>query len=342
MVEIARGSMTSGGSHRTPSGRLAVEASGAQTVRLAIAGSLPTLDQSASRRDHPRNGGASPTNGKRMARRGRETGAPNAEGISPVPTLALRGGLSGLFVDFDHLPALLADNDPAGIRHVTIARWSVLLAAAGFDGRHIDPDEFPTPQPSATLAAEGAWRLAECMGFIETGLLTDSGRDVAALADLDAASRYKALAPMLAVGIESALVGQGGVPIVPLLRRAAQCLTATRNLWARECPGLVPVEIGAIVHWACVDVQRAQILVGDIEINRDLTMRRVGTPDPDAPAGANAERHFERIVEFYLEHPDLGGRVRLSFGEELALARLLAYCGLFREDVLGPGVFWLA
>ena len=76
--------------------------------------------------------------------------------------------------------------------------------------------------------------------------------------------------------------------------------------------------------------------------NRDVAMHRVGPPDPDAPAGANAERHFERLVEFYLEHPDLGERAPFSFGEELALARLLAYCGLFREDVQGPGVFWLA
>ena len=34
---------------------------------------------------------------------------PNAGETSSVPTLALRGGLSGLFVDFDLLPDLLAD-----------------------------------------------------------------------------------------------------------------------------------------------------------------------------------------------------------------------------------------
>ena len=277
-----------------------------------------------------------------MARRGREAGAPNDEGMSPVPTLALRGGLSGLFVDFDHLPALLANIDPAGDRGATVARWSALLEKIGFDDRHIDPDEYPVAQTEAALAAEGAWRLSDRMGFIEVGLLTDSGRKVTTFADLDAESRRKALAPMLAEGAESALVGQDGVPIVPLLRRAAQCLTATRNLWARECPGLVPIEIGAIVHWACVDVRRAQILVRDIEINRDVAMHRVGPPDPDAPAGANAERHFERIVEFYLEHRDLGERVPLSFGEELALARLLAYCGLFREIGSGLSEFCLA
>ena len=37
----------------------------------------------------------------------------------------------------------------------------------------------------------------------------------------------------------------------------------------------------------------------------------------------------------------LGQRVPLSFSEELALARLLGYCGLFREAPLGSGMFCL-
>ena len=131
------------------------------------------------------------------------------------------------------------------------------------------------------------------------------------------------------------------MPIIPLLRRAAERLTASTNLWVRECPGLVPVEVGAIVYWACVDSPRAHTLVRDIEINRDVAMHRVGPLNPDAPAGANVERHFDRILEFYLEHPDLGQGVPLSFGEEPTLARLLGYCGLFRGHAIGPGMFCL-
>ena len=137
------------------------------------------------------------------------------------------------------------------------------------------------------------------------------------------------------------LLGQDGLPIIPLLRRAAEHLSASTNLWARECPGLVPVEIGAIVYWASVDARRAHVLVRDIEINRDVAMHRVGPPDQDAPPGTNAGRHFDRILEFYLAHRDLGGRVSFSFGEEMALARLLGYCGLFRQHVLGPEMFCL-
>ena len=258
-----------------------------------------------------------------------------------MPTLALRGGLSGVFVDFDLLPDLLAGLDQTSERTAVVARWSAFLEASGLDSRAIDPDEFPVGQPAATLAADGAWRLAERLGFIASGTLPDLGREVAAFAELDSAGRRESLVPVLAKGVESVLLGQDGLPIVPLLRRAAECLAASTNLWARECPGLVPVEVGAVVYWACVDARRAHVLVRDIEINRDVAMHRVGRPDPDAPPGANAERHFDRILEFYLEHPDLGQRVTLSFGEELALARLLGYCALFREAALGPGMFCL-
>ena len=261
-------------------------------------------------------------------------------GISPVPTLALRGGLSGVFTVFDHLPVLLAGLDDPGDRPETVARWAALLESFGFEDRHIDLDDYPVIQSEATLAAEGAWRFAESMVFIASGSLTDTGRQVAEFAGLDSAGRRKALATMLAESVESALVGQGGAPILPLFRQAAQRLAESENLWVRECPGLLPIEVGTIVHWVCVDLNHAYTLVRDIEINRDLAMHRVGPPNPNAPAGANAERHFERVSEFYLEHPDLRERVPLTFGEEFALVRLLGYCGLLGEETKAE-VFWL-
>ena len=238
-----------------------------------------------------------------------------------------------MFVEFDHLPALLADMGRSKERHATVARWASLLEKLGFDDHHIDPGDYPVTQPESALAADGAWRFAECMGFIAAGNLTKAGRKVAGLTGLEPASRHEALAPILAEGVESALVGQSGEPILPLLRQAAQTLAASRNIWARDCPGLLPVEVGAIAHWACVDLQRAHNIVRDIEINRDVAMHRVGPPNPDAPAGANAERHFERVSEFYLEHSDLREQVALTFGEELALVRLLGYCGVLQVAI---------
>ena len=91
-----------------------------------------------------------------------QEGTPN--GASSVPTQVLRGGLYGLFVDFDHLPALLADMGRSKERRATVAQWADLLEKLGFDYRHIDPDDYPVIQPEAALAADGAWRFAECMG----------------------------------------------------------------------------------------------------------------------------------------------------------------------------------
>ena len=286
-----------------------------------------------------RGAGIVPDSGNRMAE-GFGVRKVDGEGISPIPTLALRGGISGVFVDFDLLPALFASINRSKARRVIVARWARLLDKHGFEDRHIDSDDHPVAQPESTLAAEGAWRLAEYMGFITAGALMDTGRQVAEFAGLDAATRQELLAPILAAAVEGALVGQGGAPILPLLRQAAQTLAESENLWVRECPGLLPVEVGAIVHWACVDLQRAHTLVRDIEINRDIAMHRVGPPNRRARAGANAERHFERVSEFYLEHSDLRERVPLTFGEELALVRLIGYCGLLRE-VAKAGLLWL-
>ena len=259
---------------------------------------------------------------------------PNNVLLDSVPTLALRGGLSGEFVDFRLLPALLADFDGL-LPSAAIGRWVELLVVRGFDARHIDPD---ADRLAAEVAAEGAWRLADRTGLIAEGRMTGAGRAVAALAERDPAESRESLAVLLRPRVEAALAGQGGAPILPLLKRAAQSLAASTNLWVRVCPALMPVEVGAIVHWACIDLAHAEALVKDIEINRDVAMHRVGIPpDPDAPPGANLERHCERVLEFYSEHPRLGARVPFSFGEELALVKLVGLCGLMREVLVGPG-----
>ena len=257
---------------------------------------------------------------------------PNGSGSEAVPTLALRSGLCGEFVDFGLLPALIAELDPAS-HTPAVSRWAGLLNAGGFDSRHMDPDD---GRSASTIAAEGAWRLANRIGLVREGQATEAGHAVAALAGIDAEACQDALAPLLQPGVEAALAGQGGKPIIPLLERAAQALAASNNLWVRVCPALIPIEVGAIVHWACIDFRHAEALVKDIEINRDVAMHRGGPPDPGAPPGTNLERHFERVMEFYFSEPRIGGQVPLSFGEEHALAKLLGFCGLLRESASRP------
>lgn len=262
----------------------------------------------------------------------------NGGASGSVPTLALRGGLSGEFLDFDLLPPLLADLD-ANASSPAVRRWAELLDAWGFDSRHFDPNG---GRLASDVAAEGAWRLANRVGWVRDGLSTGDGKAVAALAGVGGDARRQALAPLLRKGVERVLVGQGGAPIAPLLVCAARRLAASTNLWVRVCPALLPVEVGAIVHWACMDIGHAESLVADVEINRDVAMQRVGPPSPDAPPGANLERHVERVMEFYMEHASLGERVPFSFGEELALTKLIGSCGLLREVEVGAGCPCLA
>ena len=128
------------------------------------------------------------------------------------------------------------------------------------------------------------------------------------------------------------------MPIADLLRRAARDLAKTTNLWAQECPALIPVEVGAIVYWACVNRPRAEELVDNIVSRRDVSMHCYQAPNPAADVGEHARLHFDRVSEFYGERPWLGEKVPWSFGEELAMSRLLSWCGLMVERPLSKGV----
>ena len=142
----------------------------------------------------------------------------NADGIPPRPATALQGGLSGLFVEFDHLPYLLADLDRPGLSGPDWPQVLHSIRAAMEEGDLPWIDDLPAYptvlMPSLDEAVEGARQLCERVGFIEAGAMTDSGRKVAALVALDRDTHRQLLAPLLATGVESALVGQEGTSLV--------------------------------------------------------------------------------------------------------------------------------
>ena len=91
------------------------------------------------------------------------------------------------------------------------------------------------------------------------------------------------------------------------------------------------MEVGAIVYWACINRRRAEELVDNIVSWRDVSMHCYQAPNPAADVGEHPRLHFDRVSEFYGEHPWLGEKVPWSFGEELAMSRLLSWCGLMVE-----------
>ena len=89
----------------------------------------------------------------------------------------------------------------------------------------------------------------------------------------------------LAVGVRDCMIGQDGIEIVPLLQRGATILAKTNHVWARGCPGLLPIEMEAIVYWACVESPRCLELLADLIVMRDVAMHRIGEP-PDSQVSA--------------------------------------------------------
>ena len=98
----------------------------------------------------------------------------------------------------------------------------------------------------------------------------------------------------LAVGVRDCMIGQDGIEIVPLLQRDASILARTNHVWARCCPGLVPVEMEAIVYWACVASPRYLKLLDELILLRDVAMHQHREP-PDSRVSntENAEIHEE-------------------------------------------------
>ena len=262
---------------------------------------------------------------------------------SDEPLIGIRGGPSGMFVDFGLLPDLMMRCVQARTREGTIEAWTAHLEAVGFEARHIDPESVPESLSLAATLASDAWRFAERMGLIDVDGPTPGGVQVAMLTECDEPHRGECLRSVLREALEANLRGPAGVSILNILRTAANTLWTSENLWARTCPGLLLIEVGAIVHWARTDPQRAVELVENVQTWRDVAMHRLHRPPSSiATKEANAERHFDAVLKFYLEHQWLAEDVPSSFAEELALAKLLGYCGFFEECDIGPGMFCLA
>ena len=195
-----------------------------------------------------------------------------------APAIARRGGPSGSFADFDLIPLLLIRAKDTGDRDATIKDWTSHLAEVGFESTHIEQDDANTPL--APRVAADAWRFSERIGLLDVDGLTRTGREIASLAFEDMPRCLQALVPILAQGVEGELRGRGGFDTLGRLREAAGKLAQTTNLWVRVIPGLLPIEIGAIVQWARVEPSRAIDLVDNIESWRDVPMHKAGGPRP--------------------------------------------------------------
>ena len=180
--------------------------------------------------------------------------------------------------------------------------------------------------------AADAWRFAERLFLIGADGLTDAGWRAATLGEAGPPSIRSALAPLLAAAVETQLSGEDAVPIVPLLRRGAQALVETDNLWARQCPGLIPIEVGAIVYWACRPGRTRRASARQHRVLARCGHAPVWCPGPDVIAGRERHAAF-RCGLRVLREPLVARRaVPTSFAEDLAMCKLLGYAGYFANS----------
>ena len=247
-----------------------------------------------------------------------------------LPPVATRRGLNGYFVDFHLLPELLPRTHRLCGKGAIQRNWAEFLKQTDHDDHY---QALEVQSPSVARTAVHAWRLATLTGLLDQDGLTELGqRVVDRTADVEDA---------LAVGVRDCMIGQDGIEIVPLLQRGASILARTNHVWARCCPGLLPVEMEAIVYWACVAAPRCLKLLDELIILRDVAMHQLREPpDSQVSDAENTELHEEMVTNFYLSHRDLAADTPMPYGGTLAMTRLLEFTELLHaRDIGGHSVY---
>ena len=248
-------------------------------------------------------------------------------------------GLVRVLAEFWLLPDLLALAEPGDSPP---ASWADLLARQGYTIDHIEDDDVQSdpddPDPDlAPIMSDDTWRLARWLELIGPNGLTAEGRAVASVADYASESRteyvWRPVEDVIANQITRFYLGANGRPIADLLLAGARTLWDARNHeWVSLAPGLLLVEIEALLYLAFADPQRAVDLSGRLAQNRAEAMRGAAPPLPGINASVrlvNMAVHADSVARYYLD--DLSGFVNdavLTCTAAQATSMLLVFCDL--------------
>ena len=239
-------------------------------------------------------------------------------------------GLCRAFADFSLLPDLLARAVPGDDAPQD---WIDLLDDEGFNLDHVEYDELPVGPDVPTVLADDAWRLVIWLELADDAGLTEAGEVVAGVADFVLDSRTEQVwLPALRIltdRIADLYRGSDGTYVVDLLQAGARALTQAADQWTRQCPGLLLVEIEALLHLAYANPQRAVALVGELEQNRIEAMRGVGPPLAGVVDYLNMSIHSDAVSLYYTDglaaHVD---ETVLTLTAAQATVILLVFCGV--------------
>ena len=279
-----------------------------------------------------------------------------------VTPLDRAAGLSRVFGDFVLLPDLLAlktpehDPRPSGMTEVEHAlralrtpskAWIRLLADTAFNMDHVEDRDLPVDADLPTLMAHDVLRTSAWLDLFEGDELTDAGTRIAQVASVEQAERteavWKPAQDLLGAQIRACYRGADDRSVVALLEAAARVLEQDTNEWTqRFCPGLLLVEIEALLYLAFADPARAHALLEEMVANRSEAMRDIGPPLADYGHMVNTVLHADRVCDFYMAaRPEFFNAEILSLTATQATTLLLVFSGLLESPMPASPVQYL-
>lgn len=249
-----------------------------------------------------------------------------------------RFGLTLAFVDFQLLPILLTlpqfrqTPDPRAGR---VSLPSVLI----YNTDHLEDDEDEDKVPHEWELEEDALRLAIGLELVSKEGLTRKGNALAQLDPSDDAGAQVLRATLAEQILECYL--KESISIATVLREGAERLADSQ--WAEYCPGLLLIEVQALIEYAHRLPERDRALPGPDELVavRNAAMRdyRMRGEDLDVFEAIlddedRASRlqglidHADAVTGFYLYELELGG---MTVTEARSTAMLLMFAGLLEE-----------
>ena len=266
---------------------------------------------------------------------------------------AERQWLVRTFVEYELLPRLLALSSTAGANGPPPS-WFKFLSENECNLEHMTDEDMPPSDELVPQLVRDAWHLVRELKLVSDTGLTPTGRNIADLQNFPSQIRnvkdsyadelsgisapgefpighQAALANILAQQLLTCYRGQDGLDITYLMQHGARLLADTDHVWAAYCPGLLLVELEALIYSACTDSAQAVQLCDDLVVNRDVAMHRYGMPLTDVPPMQNLVDHADAVAVFYLNDLELIEDTGPGLSVSRATAMLFTFCGLLQE-----------
>lgn len=255
-----------------------------------------------------------------------------------------RYGLALAFTDFHLLPEMLARVDFRP-RPSIPRSWHQLPSEFDYNMDHLEDDEDGDLEDVQMELARDAWRLAIGLELVTEEGLTRKGIDLARLAVKPREDRTgdntRFLRETLAEQILECYLRES-ISIATVLQEAAERVADSQ--WAEYCPGLLLIEVQALIVFSHREAQRFvswshdpdDLVAARTEAMRvygrrgaDLDVYEAMLDDQEHAARLQAQvDHADAVTYFYFHEMELSG---MTVTEVRSTAMLLTFAGLLDE-----------